>query len=263
MMKHLHHQQVLLPPAHRQAVPPQQQVPYVVHVASPIPKKPSSSSLEINLLGLVGLFCIFVFILYVLAMSLGPQFLLDSDEASPLDSRAGRLRRGSGGSGGRTIKSPAEDEEDATCFRSLEQERRARANLVEQLKQLELDLTEEKKKFRELEREYRDLALSSRAAVHQPATKQLPQQGVEDVSTLQRLAKCRQAVEESTQTIKDLRDHSKSLDSQVTRLQKELREAVDDADEQEKFAMECDKKLKRLGSSSVYPKKEPPPPSPD
>lgn len=184
------------------------------------------------------------------------------------DDGGSRMMRGGGG--GRGNKGYGDEPiDEGKCIHQLEQEKRIKASLIEQVKQLESDLTEERRKYRELEQDYRDLALSARA---QQAQKPIhAQQGGEgtDVSAMQRLAKCRSAVEESTQTIKDLREHNKNLDGQVTRLQKELREAISDADEQERIAADCEKKLRSSSSSSsasaknshaVPPPKPPPPP---
>lgn len=249
-MKHTHHQQVLLPPAHRQSLAQQPQ-PYVV-VTSPhaplVGRRSGAISLQFNFLALIGLFFVFLFVMYLVAMSFAPQLLMDHET---LDNRL-HLRHSHG------AHSTDADIDEPTCIRSLDQERRAKANLVEQVKQLEFELVEEKRKARELEREYRDLALSSRSSQNQIAKVQ-PIQQMEDISAIQRLSKCRQAVEESTETIRELRDHSKALDIQVTRLQKELREAVADADEQESLKDECERKLK----SSKGGSKVPPPPLPN
>ena len=57
-------------------------------------------------------------------------------------------------------------------------------------------------------------------------------------------------MEESTETIKELRDHGKALETQVTRLQKEMREAVADADDQERLKDDCERKIKSLSGNS-------------
>jgi septal ring factor EnvC (AmiA/AmiB activator) len=129
-------------------------------------------------------------------------------------------------------------------------------------------LTEERRKLRELEQEYRDLALSARAQTSQQQQAKANDNVQQDVSAMQRLAKCRTSLEESTETVRDLREEKKSLDSQVTRLQKELREAIADADEQERMAADCEKSKLSAKSSShrsdsdgVPPPRPPPPPS--
>ena len=104
---------------------------------------------------------------------------------------------------------------------------------------LDIELSELKRKHRSLEDDFRDLAIASRSgnAATQAAT--TPQSREQDVSALQRLAKCRASVEASTEAIRELREHNADLNKQVTRLQREVKDAVKDVDDCERSLGDC------------------------
>lgn len=129
------------------------------------------------------------------------------------------------------------------CHSALDTERRIKDELVDQVRRLETEVADLRLKNRELESDYRELSLSARAQAVPVQAHSKPV--MEDVSAVQRLAKCRSNLEESAGLIKELRDGNKQVNTQVTRLQKELREAISDADEQEAMALACQKKLKK------------------
>jgi len=281
-MKHHQQQSHMLRGHHHHLQPQPVSPPFVVVPSAPtatpliasVPtsKRHSSSGEGIHALAIVGVLFIFLFLVYLVSMTLSSNHMLlhhgeDGSHGASSSRMRGSWNGGRGPSGGFDGDDTTVDE--GKCIHQLEQEKRIKASLIDQVKQLEADLTEERRKYRELEQDYRDLALSARAQQAQKPVAQ-PQGDGTDVSAMQRLAKCRSAVEESTQTIKDLREHNKNLDVQVTRLQKELREAISDADEQERIAAECEKKLRSTGSKPassgsahpVPPLKPPLPPPP-
>jgi len=112
---------------------------------------------------------------------------------------------------------------------------------------LEAELVDVRRKHRVLEDDFRELAIASRSAhANQQATSPPPPPPPkEDMSALQRLGKCRASVEASTEAIKELREHNADLNKQVTRLQREVKDAVKDADDSERALAECNRRLKR------------------
>jgi septal ring factor EnvC (AmiA/AmiB activator) len=106
---------------------------------------------------------------------------------------------------------------------------------------LETELMDLRRKHRTLEDDFRDLAISSRS---QPVKIMQPQavdnsNQQQDVSAMQRLAKCRASVEASTEAIRELREHNSDLNKQVTRLQREVKDAIKDAEESERLLQIC------------------------
>lgn len=144
----------------------------------------------------------------------------------------------------------------------LDAERMLRAAAEERAERLSNELLEVNRKHRDLEAEFRDLALTARAQSMQQQQQQ--QQNAlnngeggnqADVSTLARLAKCRSSVEASTETIKELRRLNEDMHTQVERLQKELKEAVADVDATERELNACNARVADL-------ERPPPPPPP-
>ena len=145
----------------------------------------------------------------------------------------------------------------------LDAERMLRAAAEDRAERLSNELLELNRKHRDLESEFRDLALQARAYQQQPAQ---PAQEAQDVSTLQRLAKCRSSVEASTETIKELRRLNEDMHAQVERVQKELKEAVQDVDDTERDLNACNARLAaaegQLRQPQVRDDLPPPPPPP-
>jgi hypothetical protein len=263
-----HHQNAGIPTTAMPNTTPQQSVgqqpSYVVVTPPPsIPKSLRSSShhsAEVSFLAMIGLFFIIIFFIYLVgSMSFGPQFFqLDDDIDSRPSSRGLRNSRQQYMQKNQQQQIVDDENDPGKCIHQLEAERRTKTSLMDQVRTLEADLTEERKKFRELEQDYRDLALSSRAQT-KPAQQMNTGESTGDVSAMQRLSKCRTAVDESTQTIKELREHNKNLDAQVTRLQKELREAILDADEQERLATDCERRSNGVGANKGNSHHPPPP----
>ncbi|KAH9247339.1 hypothetical protein BASA81_015056 [Batrachochytrium salamandrivorans] len=194
------------------------------HHHSPPPRKPSSPSSRIIVLNpqILIIFLFFLLACLVIALSMP----------------------GVGGEGGKPLMAidPGRGlRED--CHTVLDTERRIKDELMDQVRRLEMEVGDLRLKNRELESDYRELSLSARAQAVPVQSHTKPV--MEDVSAVQRLAKCRSNLEESAGLIKELRDGNKQVNAQVTRLQKELREAISDADEQEAIALACQKKLKK------------------
>jgi len=113
---------------------------------------------------------------------------------------------------------------------------------------LEAELVDVRRKHRVLEDDFRELAIASRSAHANQQQQQQQQQAPppkEDMSALQRLGKCRASVEASTEAIKELREHNTDLNKQMTRLQREVKDAVKDADDSERALAECNRRLQR------------------
>ena len=228
----------------------------------PVSPNPSlnkrQSSETISLRSLFVLILVIVLIVYFVSFTLGPVFLNDDDDTDLTSLSRLRLRQDRFSKKRFDELEQVEQQKDEQCHRMLESEKHAKSVLQDQLGRLENELSELRLKHRELESDYRELILSTRAQQLAKPTL-IPQ---EDVSAVQRLAKCRTAVDESTQTIRDLREHTKNLENQVTRLQKDLREAISDADQQESIALECEKKrkLQQQQQRSYQDSQLPPPP---
>jgi hypothetical protein len=143
-MKH-HHQQMLLQQQHHHRISPAAPAPppsYVVVASSPPPmssgggKRHHPQHSDLNTLAILGFFLIFLFLLYLISMSVSPQFFLRPED-SPLS-------RGNNARGGRSLRYDGNDdrsnEEDdpGRCVHQLEQEKRIKTKLVDQVKQLEM-----------------------------------------------------------------------------------------------------------------------------
>jgi len=110
---------------------------------------------------------------------------------------------------------------------------------------LETELGDLRRKHRLLEDDFRDLAISSRNQQQQQVLVKQQIEPTQDVSTMQRLAKCRSSVEASTEAIRELREHNADLNKQVTRLQREVKDAVKDADESQRLLDNCEQRQGR------------------
>lgn len=138
-----------------------------------------------------------------------------------------------------------------SCDIDLETTRRKLETLTVLQHRTEDDLQRSAESHRALEADFRDLALRARASQAQIK----PAREVNDVSTLQRLAKCRLELEDGVKTSRECEERSGGLEAQVGRLQKELKEAIAEADEQERLVKACveNRAGKIRGNSELLP----------
>lgn len=209
--------------------------PYQTAYATvPTPRRSNSNNEYTR--NLITLVIVVLVVLYLFGIAFGFSFLFEEDDlVSPRVDEFQRLRINA------HVRSvEKETREDASCRNLLDSETQAKRLLENQVRKLENELSDLKTRYREMENEYRDLVMKTRNAPTKPATV-----NVGDVSALQRLTRCKQQSTDQAKTITELTDLNSNLEGQVSRMQKELREAVADADLQENLVAECEKKLKK------------------
>jgi hypothetical protein len=72
----------------------------------------------------------------------------------------------------------------------------------------ESELLDVRRKHRALEDDYRELAMTARSQQAQQSAPRVVTDPPQDISAMQRLAKCRASVEASTEAIRELREHN-------------------------------------------------------